>query len=87
MNREEKRNRIIVLLLGVTPFLIPVLLGLYCIVTKNTVFGPNYGSNFNPLREFKAVVEMYSILYWPTYILGAAMMFVFLKKVTKGETK
>ena len=80
MNKKEKRDRLIILLLGIVPFLIPVVIALWSIATKNTPFGKYNGSNFDAFRNFKTIIEMYSILYWPTYLIGAVLIVSSMKK-------
>lgn len=74
MDRKEKRTRLITLFFGTVPFLIPVLIALWSSVTKNTLFGKYNGSDFDAFRNFKVIIEMYSVLFWPTYIISAILI-------------
>ena len=85
MDRKENRTRLITLFFGTVPFLIPVLIALWSSVTKNTLFGKYNGSDFDAFRNFKVIIEMYSVLYWPTYIIGAVLIVAAIKDKKGGN--
>lgn len=66
MNKELK---IILLGLGICPFVIPVILGLYNMATGSL-----------PLLD---TLVMYSFLYWPTYLIGLGMIILAVIKMKK----
>lgn len=63
----------IVLLVGVLPFAIPVLWGIYSVTVESW-------NMFDWLL-------MYSFLYWPTYLIGAVLIGLAVWKLTRGTGK
>jgi len=63
MNNYSK----ILFIIGLIPFIIPILLSIYTISVQN---------NFN----FFEYIFLYSFVYWPTYILGILLIIISIKK-------
>jgi len=63
----------IVLLIGVLPFAIPVLWGIYSVTVESW-------NMFDWLL-------MYSFLYWPTYLIGAVLIGLAVWKLTRRTGK
>ena len=78
-----KKKKIIIwqvlLLIGLLPFVVPILLGFISIFTGFS-FLAAYSTGFEALF---GVLSFWSFLFWPTYIIGIILIIISTIKIKK----
>jgi len=81
----KKKVWIILLALGIIPFAIPIISGLYNSINGFSglcILDCDYYYGFNALMDS---VILYSFIFWPTYIVGAILIVLSIMKLKKKK--
>jgi len=77
----KRKIWIFMLILGIIPFIIPLIYGIYSFIFGVTFF-------FDTTSGFEGLfnsILMWSFVYWPTYIIGAILIIISAIKIKRSK--
>ena len=83
--RNKKIVWISLLIVGIVPFSIPLITGIYNSITGFSGLCFIECNNYYGLQAVIDSVYLYSYIFWPTYIIGAILIIISIIKLKKRK--
>ena len=84
---KDNRNWIIMLILGISPFILVLIIGLFYSVTGLKEMVPGGISKYYGIRAFKDAIFICTYLGWPIYIGGIILIIKGVKELRNNKRK
>lgn len=81
-----KKNKIVwivLLIIGIIPFAIPLIAGIYDSINGFSGLCFIACDNYYGFQAFLDSIYLYSFIFWPTYIIGAILIVLSIIKIIK----
>ena len=81
--KKKKVLWIILLILGIIPFAIPLIAGIYDSINGFSGLCFMSCTNYYGFNAFIESIYLYSFIFWPTYIIGLILILISIIKLKK----